>query len=640
MNSANKLLFKTIPYLFILVQASLALQAPYLISATSQGDSAVQLVWRNNDAATLGFIIQRKDSNATAFGVIDSVAPATELSYLDTIRIRPTTLYTYRVLAYNATSVSDTSNSLQATTMAQIAIFKKPGLSVSWNSDTTNFARVVIYDSSNSETGYRIYRADGFSAPYTLVSQIVSASPTRTDSIVWLDSTLTLNSWLNYKVAAYTSKDSLFSDPCSTYSFHSEQIQQPVTFTKLSDFPISMDSGLSALAGDSIIIKESLSPAGKYSAINITDPAHPKFDGYVDSTALLSYPVKTMLPVFLKYGVFNNESNRKVCLYNEKMLVLKDSVLKRYQIQNNNLVLIDSLKNFKGNSILLMDTTLLAVQYDSAYQNPYLSGYMFYPVQVSPAGLSQLPNYKIGEEAFYFSSTSYVEPNICGALNNRIFISANRNISGSYISTTKTDVIVYDIPLGRVIDLSGVSSYVRTVNTGCRISAAENLSTAITNGFYKTKATELLVSDVGNLHSYEFASSHNGLYRDTIHTKDQLRNILLDTSSKKVYLVYSTNLTVLSYQRSGVGAIHASNREHLTDGLVIRSGTVGTTIVLPDKCTNAALFIYDVSGRIVETMRNITSNAIIFRPKSKSTNFYVAVVKSTGMQYSAKFVTK
>jgi hypothetical protein len=78
----------------------------------------------------------------------------------------------------------------------------------------------------------------------------------------------------------------------------------------------------------------------------------------------------------------------------------------------------------------------------------------------------------------------------------------------------------------------------------------------------------------------------------------------------------------------------------IRQGQFVWPGTMGTTIVLPSNCRNADLSIYDVSGRIVERIRNITSNAIIFRPKNKSTNCYIAVVKNTGMQYSAKFVTR
>lgn len=556
MNSANKPLFKTIPYLFILVQAS--------------------------------------------FGM------------------RATTSQTYAL--------------------------NKPGLSVTWNSDTTNYAKLVIVDSSTNATGYRIYRANGFSSSFTLISLLAGTNLAKNDTTIWLDSAITLNSWINYKVAVFSGTDSLFSDPCSTYSFHSEQTQQPVTFTKLSDFPISMDSGLSALSGDSLILKESNSPAGKHSAINVKDPVNPKNAGYVDSTTLLSYPTKTLVPVFLKYGVVNSFASKKVCSYNDKILVLRDSVLRRYQIQNNSLVLIDSLKSFKGNSILLLgDTATLAVQYTQGFGVGF--DCYFYPIQIFHSGFSVLPEYWLGSE-IRLTAGNLIQTNIQGVFDSKIIISANNIRYGVISNGESTDAIIYDISLKHAIRLPQVSSLLNSTNTGNYISAAENLTTSITDeesilpAGYSTNFTELFISDIRNLHSYEFALSHNGLYRDTVHTKDQLKNILLDTAGKKVYLVFSTNLTILSYQRTISGVKDFTTRTAPSRGITICPNVFGTTIVLPDNCRNADLFIYDLSGRIVERMRNIASNAILFRPKSKSSNCYVAVVKNSGGQYSAKFVTR
>ncbi len=535
----------------------------------------------------------------------------------------------------------------------------KPSLSVIWNSDTTNYAKVVIIDSSVNQSGYRIYRADGLSSSYNLITQIVSAGSSKIDTVTWIDSTIPLNSWANYKVAVFAGTDSLFSAPCSTYSFHSEPDQQVVTFTKLSDFPISINLGrlygdsispniykygLSALAGDSLIIKDSLAPARKYSAINVKDPAHPKFDGYVDSSALLSYPIKTLLPVFLKYGVANSFANRQVCSYNNKMLVLRDSVLKRYQIQNNNLVMIDSLKGYKGNSIFLLDTTLLAVQYFEGVPLTIaqIEGY-FYPIKISPTGFSVLPAYDLGYRIDTEIGNRVLEPNIQGIINNRIFVSTN--IFSYTIPIPKiTNEIIYDLSLNRIIGLSNVSSYVNSSNTGYCISTTEYLSTTINdlfiiNGTYQN-ATDLYFSDIRNLHSYEYALSHKAVYQDMVHTKDQLQNILLDSSGKKIYLVFSNNLTILSYQYEIVGVTNPSKRISSSQGLAIRSGISGTTIVLPDNCRNADLCIFDVAGHVVEIMRNITSNAVLFRPKTKSANSYVAVVRNEGREYSARFMTR
>jgi hypothetical protein len=53
--------------------ASYGLVAPFLISVTAQSGTSVSLAWRNNDIATTGYIIQRRDSTEAVYHFIDSV---------------------------------------------------------------------------------------------------------------------------------------------------------------------------------------------------------------------------------------------------------------------------------------------------------------------------------------------------------------------------------------------------------------------------------------------------------------------------------------------------------------------------------------------------------------------------------------
>jgi hypothetical protein len=457
------------------------------------------------------------------------------------------------------------------------------------------------------------------------------------DSIIWIDTTIALNAWANYRVAVFTATDSLFSDPCSTYSFHSVQNQQVVTFTKLVDFPIS-PGGLSALAGDSLILKEDSTPAGKFSAINIKDPAHPKFDGFVDSTALLAYPLKTLIPIFLKFGVVNRYWSRKACIYNNRLLVLQDSVLKRYTIQNNNLFVIDSLNSFTGNSINLLDTTLLGVL-NIDPPGGLASRSYFYPVKMSPVRFSSLPACYLGANYCCLSMYRQTEPDIRGALNGRIFVSVNTTFLRTAANmVTETDELVYDVTLNRMIRLPNIRSYVKGLNTGCYVSAMEELTAAIGYTNNNSISMEFFVSDIRNLHSYEFALSQNAVYRDT--ANGLLQNILLDTAGRKIYLVFSTNLTILSYQHADAGVARSAIRKVSSRQIAIRPCALGTTIVLPDNCRNADLFIYDVSGRVVESMRNVSSDAVVFRPKNHSVGCYIASVMKDGKRYSARFMTR
>ena len=192
---------------------SYALQAPYLISATPVTDTSVQLSWRNNDAATTGFIVQRKDTTATVYKTIDSVKSDTQLTLLDHMGLKPSILYTYQVKAYNASSVSDTSNSVQVTTLGLPVVpdtFVAPGISVLWNYDTSKSVQIKIADYSNCETGYRIYRSAGFSSPFSMIAQIVSAQPANEGTIIFKDTTVAVNTWYRYQAAAYLGSDSVF----------------------------------------------------------------------------------------------------------------------------------------------------------------------------------------------------------------------------------------------------------------------------------------------------------------------------------------------------------------------------------------------------------------------------------------------
>jgi hypothetical protein len=94
------------------------------------------------------------------------VKSPTQLTYTDMNGLLPLTLYTYQVIAYSAAEVSDTSNSVQVTTLAKaptIDTFLQPRIGVYWNSDSSTSVRISILDGANCETGYRIYRDEGFS---------------------------------------------------------------------------------------------------------------------------------------------------------------------------------------------------------------------------------------------------------------------------------------------------------------------------------------------------------------------------------------------------------------------------------------------------------------------------------------------
>jgi hypothetical protein len=76
-----------------------------------------------------------------------------------------------------------------------------------------NCVTVTIYDKSNCETGYRIYRDSGFTSNYPLIAQTISTEPANHDTITFSDYTVKEHSVYHYVVAAYNAADSISSSP-------------------------------------------------------------------------------------------------------------------------------------------------------------------------------------------------------------------------------------------------------------------------------------------------------------------------------------------------------------------------------------------------------------------------------------------
>jgi hypothetical protein len=662
---SSKTLVKAAVMACAVCQAAFALNAPYLISATALSDSSVSLSWRNNDAGTVGYLIQRKYSTETIYHFVDSVKTATQLTYTDMKNLRPVTLYTYQVIAYSATEVSDTSNSVQATTLALTEIFKAPKISISgWNGDVSNSIQISITDSSNCEIGYRIYREQDFSSSFSVIADTVCSVPKNMGvTIILTDNTVSFNTWYRYKVAAYKGNDSLFSAPCTTFTFHytPQQPQNIVRFQKLSDFPVTCDStGWSARAGNSIILKENPSPTGMFSVINVSNPTNPSFAGYIDSTTVRAYTLQTLIPVFLNYGVSNSYMNIKVVDLGDRMLIAKDNIVRMYQVVSNTLVYIDSVK-ISGTirlNLLLLNDTLLGIQYGPYHCNTYsLSSSGFSPQLFE----SYILVYSY-TQGMTVSQRRCWRPYIHGFSDQNVFISCDyfedyRIGSTHYLTRTNTC---------KVYHISGIANqtttlnmpYANTYNTGRRLSPTENLCT---NGFAITDtailgivpfnflpgdvATELfVVSDIQDPRPHVTDSLNDAIYRDTVRKQNTLQNILLDTANQRVYLVFNNNLSILGYQRvPGTGVAATPKKPLLAKGSIsVLPGPVtsSVTIVLPGHTRTADLCFYDLSGRVIDRMPDVRSNAVLWRPKTRSMGCYIVMVKSGSENYTERFILR
>lgn len=369
-------------------------------------------------------------------------------------------------------------------------IFKKPLFGISsWNINSSESLRVTIVDSSNCEDGYLIYRDDNFSSHFNLISQIVSVKPKNMgDTIIWFDSTITLNEWYNYKVAVYKNTDTVFTEPCSTYTFRGVQPEQVVKFTKLSDIPLNY-SIWSVKVGDSIILKENPSPAGKFTIINIKDPTVPKFDGYIDSSVLVNYPLQTLIPIILTKGITTYYGFSYVAKLGENILVTTDTSINMYHISNNQLLYVD---HFYGPSpgFLPLNDTLVAAQYNfSCCGNmPEGANLCFSPLKLSSSGLSSLPQYNFGLSGY----GQNIQTNIQGVCDNNIFISMKKTIS-----QTETDtIIILDVTKGRTVLYPVIKHFVNIFNTGLYLAPTENLCLA------DTSYTQLFMSEARDIYGY------------------------------------------------------------------------------------------------------------------------------------------
>jgi hypothetical protein len=653
--------------------ASYALNAPYLISATALSDSSVSLSWRNNDAGTVGYLVQRKDSTETVYQFIDSVKIAAQLTYTDLKSLQPLTLYTYQVIAYDATVLSDTSNSVQVTTLALTEIFKAPVISIAWHGDTSTSVKISIVDSSNVETGYRIYREESFSSVFNLIFDTISKTPKNIGgTIIKMDNTVSFNTWYRYRVAVYKSNDSLFSATSTAYTFHytPQQPQNIIRFHNLSDFPISTDSSCwSARAGDSIILRETNAPIGTpFTVINVSNPANPVFAGYIDSATAKAYPIQTLIPVFLNYKVRNSYTNTRVISYGgDRMLIGGDSIVRMYQVVGSNLVLTDSITvNISTGSVnlslLMLNDSLLGFQHRRSIPSPYYS-YYFYTYYLTSSGFSpKISEYGMTVFMSGMSPCTYNDsrrPYIHGFTDQNLFTSFDYLHYSNCESpkyTSSTNQIIHNIPNNQSFSYTENQQgsnpptivnvpYVNTYNTGYRLSLTKDLCT---NGFplgtYSpgNSATEIFASEIKDPRPHVTDSLNNAIYRDAVHLQNQLRNILLDTLNKRVYLVFNNNVSILGYYDSStVGVISHTNKRCSSKKLTILPNVhSGVTIVLPAYMRSADVFFYDLTGRVIDKMSGVTSSAVLWRPKTRTMSCYIVMVRSGSEKYTAKFMVR
>jgi hypothetical protein len=619
------------------------LEAPYLISATVKNDSTVQLAWRDNDIAAMGFLVQRKDSTQTGFSTIDSVKVATTTAYNDKKNLHPLMLYTYRIIAYSGDSISTASGTLQVTMPDFKIILVPPGMKIiGWNYDTSRYVSIKFFGGTINENGYNIYRSEKGS-PSILVGQIPYAEIVKTDTVTWTDSTTQFDRWYAYAAGVFSTGTSMvYGGGDYTYTFHTVKRQQPVTFKKISEFPLNYAGMARSKAGDSIILKETPAPAGEFTIINVKDPLKPKFDWYIDSIALLSYPLETLTSLFLgwEHGMY------LVGYYKDRVLFQTDKFIYMYQIENEQLIQIDSLRrsDFNGGnaynlSSSLINDTLLGLWISATGLDP---GYLL-PVYLTSTGFSPRSNFFLGME---IPNVVTLYPYLRGVFNGNILISMDRRDIKYNDSIYSDSIIVDDASTGFSKVIQGNLPNTNAQNTGFYLSPTENLCTSPFN--FSPLGTsqlpfELFVSDIHDPHSYTTASENNAIYRDTVHKLSDYHGLLLDKQKHLIYLLFTDKMTILSYQGEQTVAVHPAvesqpSLQHIA--IIYGPPASGVTILLPPTGHPTDLSFYDLSGRMVDRMPGVTLNAVYWQPKTRGKGCYFVVARSGGERLVKRFILR
>jgi titin len=165
--------------------------APSVLTATTIGQSQINLAWTDNSINEVDFKIERKTLNG-AYAEIAAVGVNVK-SYSD-LGLAPDTQYFYRVRAANAGGQSNYSNEASATTLPPL-----PAAPSGLTATTISSSRIDLTwtDNSNNESGFKIERKTGNAGTFAEIAT-VGANVTSFSS-----ADLNANTKYFYRVRAY-----------------------------------------------------------------------------------------------------------------------------------------------------------------------------------------------------------------------------------------------------------------------------------------------------------------------------------------------------------------------------------------------------------------------------------------------------
>ena len=569
---------------FFLWQAAFGLQAPYLYSADSVADTAIQLTWRNNSVDYQGIIVLRKTTAAGSYVAIDTV-PGIATAAWDTVRPTAQTKYYYALTAYSLTEHADTSNQDSASIAPKkpTNIFVSPqNLAASYDT-ITHTVRVQFYDSSTVETGYKVYKSTNFAA-FGMIKDIVSSTPSQKGVISFTDSAVSPNAWYRYCALAYNSQQSLSSSIDTFFTFDMGAMARSIPrkcslLNKLGSFPIKY-KGWSLKSGDTIVLNETGAPdSTTFSIINVSNRSAPIFAGTGKSpSAMLG----------------------------------KASLTKGTFIFGNNAPYRDSLIWYKYSSgeIKLVSSMII----------PKMPNDFRYPADSFPG---------------FLSDTTFITTGSLGFVGGGgIFMAARYSFTKATLSFVDTASVNMWSSFNGFVDLSS-----KTYNGTYFLNAIQESNALDYNiveivGFNFSPKINTIIHH-GQI---EFPIIEDGIFVDAPSLKNA-NTIFIDTVKNLVFALSDTDLAVYNCQITTGTTQKLFSTSHSVQSLRIVQEPCNSAciIFLPHHSRPADVSVYTVSGRLAYRLNNVFGETITWRRGNK-TGVYLIKAIIDGQAYSAKAI--
>lgn len=513
-----------------------ALNAPYLTSATPTNDHSIALTWRNNDFAATQVLILRK-TGTTAWVVKDSVA-GTIASYVDSSLV-PLTGYSFALLAAAPGLKSDTSNVLTATTLKAAEIFAVPGITVTWV-EGQKFVTVKFFDSSNTEKGFRLFRKS-LADPWAAIDSMITNAPVTNAWKVFGDSSISDNTWYTYKVQVYNDSQSAFSPETTVYNYVRPKNVHSYTIVKKGSIPAKPISWVERI-GDSMFFPEVVAPGDtEITLVDVSNAASPQFRAYISPKSIPGWLKGSVVEARVKIvsdGIFVHR--------NGYYIASRQGTI--YQYDSAGFYVQDSV--YCGKSWLigwLNDSCcLVGAAIGGGVKNTFYSAQ---PVHFGLSGIDTFPSsIRWTDDRPGFGNEIH---GVWKCYNNRAVFS--NSVSYNPFSNSYS-FIFYDYSTGNGFPFIFIEKVSDTLfgNVQSPIFDAGVAFTTIT----ATKGIVLYAFNIADAHSGPSAS-YLGKLEDSNYQGANVKEIIIDSTKKCLYIIGDSGISIYSYSIGPVG-VHPS----------------------------------------------------------------------------------